>query len=475
MDSNMVIICAFVVYLAVMLYIGWWGMKKSQGAEGYYVANRQCGKWLSVGTFTGSFISAVAVIGYTGNGYAKGYMTLVNVLGCIFSFYLIYFLFLKPIKTRFDHLCTIPELFESIFGSKAMMAISSVVTVLLNIALLVSQIKGGSLICASILGLDYEKSLLIIVTVFVLYTVMGGMYSVVYTDLIQTGLLVLGIVIAVPFAVSMVGGLDSMQTTIAQIAPSHMDPITVAGGPWGVISTFLSFALGIAATQYYLIRIYSAKDIKTARFMVSASCAAWTVIGVALVILGLCAKILLPDLAASDDAIIQLAYQLPIAVRTLLLIGLACAIMSTTDTVLLAAGTYVGRDLYRMVRKNVPEEQTLKITKISVVVIGVISGVFALNPPDLIMTLTAFTTSVTAATFFGPMVLGFYWKRATREGAMAGMIGGGVAAVVWTVYNTTPIPAAAAAVAISFALMILVSLFGPQSHPARMPAAKKES
>ena len=54
-------------------------------------------------------------------------------------------------------------------------------------------------------------------------------------------------------------------------------------------------------------------------------------------------------------------------------------------------------------------------------------------------------------------------------------IGGGVAAVVWTVYNTTPIPAAAAAVAISFALMILVSLFGPQSHPARMPAAKKES
>ena len=82
----------------------------------------------------------------------------------------------------------------------------------------------------------------------------------------------------------------------------------------------------------------------------------WTVIGVALVILGLCARILLPDLAASDDAIIQLAYQLPVAVRTLLLIGMACAIMSTTDTVLLAAGTYVGRDLYRMVRKNVPEE-----------------------------------------------------------------------------------------------------------------------
>ncbi|MBU5627113.1 sodium:solute symporter family protein [Oscillibacter sp. MSJ-2] len=472
MDGKSIIIGVFIVYLIAMLYIGWWGMKKSQGAEGYYVANRRCGKWLSVGTFSGSFISAVAVIGYVGNGYAKGYMTLVNVLGCVFSFYLIYFLFINPIKKRFDHLYTVPELFENMYESKSMMVISSVITVGLFTATLVSQIKGGSLICSTILGIDYNTALLIITTVFILYTVMGGMYSVVYTDLIQTGILVIGIVLAAPFALKLVGGFSAMQTAIAQVNPSAMDPITVAGGPWGVISTFLSFSLGIAATQYYLIRVYSAKDVKTARFMVSASCAIWTVIGIILVLLGICARILLPDLAAADNAVIALAYELPTVVRMLLLIGIACAIMSTTDTILLAAGTYVGRDLYPLVRKGVSESQSVKVTKIAVVVIGLLAGFLALNPPELIIQLTTFTTSVTAATFFGPMVLGFYWPRTTREGALSGMVGGGIAAVMWQLYNTTAIPPAAAAVVISFALTIFVSLAGPKTHLVKLSPEK---
>lgn len=474
MNSNTIIIIAFVIYLAAMLYIGWWGMKKSKGADGYYVANRQCGKWLSVGTFTGSFISAVAVLGYVGNGYAKGYMTLINVLGCVASFYLIYFCFLKPIKSRYDNLCTIPELFESMYGSKLMSAFTSVVTVGLFVATLVSQIKGGSLICSSILGFDYQTSLYIITSVFILYTVMGGMYSVVYTDLIQTGILVLGIVIAAPFAVKMVGGLGAMQETIAVVNPIALDPIGTVGGWWGMISTFISFGFGIAATQYYLLRIYSAKDMKTARSMVSISCALWTVIGIILVILGICAKILIPELDTADNAIIQLAYHLPIFVRVLLLIGIACAIMSTTDTILLAAGTYLGRDLYRMVRKDLTEEQSLKSTKICVVLLGILAGVLALNPPAMIIKLTTFTTGVTASGFFAPLVMGFFWKKTTREGAMSGMIGGVFLAVVYQLVNTSAIPVAGFGVVVSFALTIGVSLLGPKDHPVYIPAEKKD-
>lgn len=472
--GNTVIIIAFCIYLLGMLYIGWWGMKKGQGAEGYYVANRACGTWLSVGTFTGSFISAVAVLGYVGNGYAKGYMTLINVLGCVASFYLIYFCFLKPIKKRFDNLCTIPELFEEMYGSKAMSAFTSVVTIALFVATLVSQIKGGSLICSTILGFDYQTSLYIITIVFVLYTVMGGMYSVVYTDLIQTGILVLGVLIAAPFALNLVGGFSAMNETIAVVNPIAMDPIGTVGGWWGMISTFISFGFGIAATQYYLLRIYSAKNMKTARRMVSVSCAVWTVVGIVLVILGICAKIVVPEVATADNAIIELAYHLPLAVRTMLLIGIACAIMSTTDTILLAAGTYMGRDLYRMVSKDVPEEKTLKTTKVCVVLLGILAGVLALNPPDMIIKLTTFTTGVTASGFFAPLVLGFYWKKTTREGAIAGMFGGVALAVVYQLVNTSPIPVAGFGVALSFALTVVISLVGPKSHPVHLPAEKAE-
>jgi len=472
MGSNTFIIIVFAIYLLTMLYIGWWGGKKSKGAEGYYVSNRNCGKILSVGTFTGSFISAVALIGYVGNGYAKGYMTMINVLGCVFSFYLIYFLFLKPIKGRFDNLCTIPELFENMYGSKFMSGAAAVITIALFVCTLVSQIKGGSLVCSTILGFDYNTSLYIITTVFVLYTVMGGMFSVVYTDVIQTVILVLGVVVAFPFAVKLVGGFAEMQATIAVVNPIAMDPVGTAGGFWGVVSTFISFGFGIAATQYYLIRIYSAKDMKTARFMVSASCALYTIVGIIIVILGVCARILIPDLATADDAILALAELLPSAVRVLLLLGIACAIMSTTDTILLASATYLGRDVCRLIKKDLTEEQGLRNTRICVVVIGVIAGAFALNPPEFIMQLTVFTTGVTASCFFAPLVLGFYWKKITKEGAIAGMAAGTILAVLWQLYNTTPIPAAGAGVLCSTVVAVAVSLLGPKKNLVRLPEMK---
>lgn len=472
--ENAVIIIVFIIYLFTMLAIGWWGMRKSKGAEGYFVANRKCGTWLSIGTFTGSFISAVAVLGYTGNGFTKGYMTMINVLGCVLSFYLIYFFFLKPIKKRFDNLCTIPELFERMYGSKVMSVVTAIVTVALFVATLVAQIKGGSLICSSILGFDYNTSLLIISAVFILYTVMGGMISVVYTDMIQTVILVIGVVIATPFALKLVGGVSAMNETIATLNPIAMDPIGTAGGYWGMISTFISFGFGIAATQYYLLRIYSAKNLKTARRMVSGSCAIWTVVGVLLVLLGICARIVVPD-AVADGSLIELSKYLPLAVRILLLVGIACAIMSTTDTILLAAGTYLGRDLYRLVRPKLTDEQSVKSTKISIVIIGVVAGILALNPPALIIQLTTFTTGVTASGFFAPLVLGFFWRKTTREGAFTGMIGGILIAVLWQLFVKSPIPVAGAGVALSFALTILVSLFGPKSHIVSLPPMKADA
>ncbi len=473
-SNNTFIMVVFAIYLITMLYIGWWGMKKSKDAEGYFVANRKCGTWLSIGTFTGSFISAVAVLGYTGSSFTNGYMTMINVLGCVFSFYLIYFCFLQPIKGRFNNLCTIPELFETMYGSKSMSVVTSVATVALFVATLVSQIKGGSLICADILGLDYKTSLYIISGVFILYTVMGGMFSVVYTDLIQTGILVVGVVVASLFAVKMVGGVPAMNETIAAVNPIAMDPIGTVGGYWGMISTFISFGFGIAATQYYLIRIYSAKDMKTARRMVSGSCAIYTVVGALTVVLGICSKLVVPDAAVADSAIIDLSYHMPLVVRALLLVGIACAIMSTTDTILLAAGTYVGRDLYRMVRPDLTERQSVKSTKICVVIIGLISGILALNPPELIIQLTTFTTGVTASGFFAPLFLGFYWKKTTREGAFTGMLGGIIIAVLWQLFVDSPIPVAGVGVALSFALTIVVSLLGPKSHIVLLPPLKND-
>lgn len=107
-------------------------------------------------------------------------------------------------------------------------------------------------------------------------------------------------------------------------------------------------------------------------------------------------------------------------------------------------------------------------------IIGLISGILALNPPELIIQLTTFTTGVTASGFFAPLFLGFYWKKTTREGAFTGMLGGIIIAVLWQLFVDSPIPVAGVGVALSFALTIVVSLLGPKSHIVLLPPLKND-
>ncbi|HKM39611.1 MAG TPA: hypothetical protein VJ036_05020, partial [bacterium] len=84
--------------------------------------------------------------------------------------------------------------------------------------------------------------------------------------------------------------------------------------------------------------------------------------------------------------------------------------------------------------------------------------------------LTTFTTSVSAATFFAPMLLGFFWQETTREGALAGAILGGASAILWQLFSPLKIPAALPSTAFSFLVIYLVSAYGPQDHRVKLPA-----
>lgn len=464
---NIPVVIVFIVYIAVMIGIGFFGMKKNESARTFYLADGKLGKGLSTGTFLGTYISAVAVLGYVGYAYAKGFSVLYNSFGCVMSFYVFYFLFSRVIKNKFNKMTTIPDIFEYIFDSKALRATSALVTVILYIALLAIQIQGGSLIVSSVLGIKYATALILITIVFIVYTVMGGMVSVVYTDLIQSLILTAGIILSVFLALGKVGGLNSMIAQIGSINPPALD--TLGTSYFAIASTITAFGLGIATSQYYLVRVYSAKNLSTAKFMIAMTQIIWMVIGTCTAILGICTKILVPNLTNTNYAYIELAKSFHPVFQSIILISIVSAIMSTTDSVLLVAGTYLGRDIFqKCLKPTMTDSDTIKLTRYSMIGCGVISGLCALNPPEFIISLSTLVVSFTASCFFAPMVCGFFWKRTTKYGAMAGIIAGGIAGLIWQFSPTLTTAPVIPGVVISFVVIFIVSLAYPKGF-ARMP------
>jgi Na+/proline symporter len=106
--------------------------------------------------------------------------------------------------------------------------------------------------------------------------------------------------------------------------------------------------------------------------------------------------------------------------------------MSTADSVLLVVGSTISKDLYKdFIKPHASVGEIVKISRVAIMGVGILSALFALTKPAPILSLQIFNYSTIGAAFFIPMMVGFYWKRATREGAMASMVGGALANLLW--------------------------------------------
>jgi SSS family solute:Na+ symporter len=412
-----------IIYFLGMLAIGVYVYRKRQASsnDGFFVANRSGSTLLILGSLCATFIGASVAVGMAGLGYSKGlsgaWWLLVGAVGLF-----ILGLFLAR-KVRRVGLYTLPELVEKQYGSKAGF-VASILIVVAWIAVIAGQIIAAGKILTVLLPYDLSSLMAIAAAVFILYTALGGQYSIIRTDFAQFAILTVGILISLGFVLVRVGGISGLTASLPSEYFSF--PVSINFGWYDlVLFLVLTGSTYIVGPDIYS-RLFCARDEKVARSSVLWAALIAIPVAFVIVLIGMGAKVLFPEIASEQAFPTVIENLLPIGVSGLVVAALLAAIMSSADTVLLTTSTILSQDIYKRISPDMSERKSLIVSRLGVVIIGVLALVVALELKGVISSLflayTVFTSGLVV-----PVVAGFYKDKlkVNSAGAIAAIIGGG--------------------------------------------------
>lgn len=446
-------------YLVLTLALGYFGLRMTKNDEDFYIAGGGLGWAVGGASIAATQMSSGLFIGTIGIMYAVGW----SFAWVVFVFPLAYWIMVAVIAPRFtrQRKISLPDFIEARYYSRGARVIAALIILVAFIVYISAQVIAGGLIANALFGVSVESGMIGFTVVVLAYTAIGGMFAVVYTDFLQMMIMIVGAAAAIPMVLGQTGGLNSMLALVDSANPLTFTWDGMA--PSLLLTLSLAFFLGAVARPEQLVRFYAMKDMATIRkgigFVIVLVGLAHTLV----FILALGSRTLFPALSTADQAMPVLAvHALPVFLGTLLLVAVASAMMSTISSVLLVAGTALSHDIYGVIRPGGSPERRVLIGRIGTLVVGIVPMVMVLTgfgAGELVQFIVALFSALMGAVFLVPVVAGVLWRRATREGAIAAMLGGLAGTVGWRQWgdigSVDPVVPGFAA---SLVLMVVVSL-----------------
>ncbi len=454
--QTLIILAAFVIYLAMMLTVGAVYMKRTSNSADYFLGGRKLGGWVAALSAQASDMSGWLLMGLPGAVYAMGtgqsWIAIGLFIGTVFNWVCISGR-LRRYTIRANNALTFPAYLKNRFHDKKriLLASSSVVVVIFFLVYTASALAAGGKLFGSVFGLDYTVSLTIGAAVILAYTFMGGFMAVCVTDFIQGTLMLVALLVVPLIAWAAMGDgmlMENLEKSgIAGGTDAFLGLLRNGDRNYSAVEIIsqLAWGLGYCGMPHILTRFMAVRDEKELKKS--------RVIGIVWVALSLgmaCAigvigrAYLYPTVLGTDGAgstenvFIELIkklftqqYALPF-VAGIFLCGILAAIMSTADSQLLVTASSVAQDLYKgIVNPKADEKKVLNLSRVTVIVVAVLAYVIALDPNSSIMGLVS-NAWAGLGSAFGPVVLmSLFWRRTNLAGAVAGIISGGLTVIIW--------------------------------------------
>lgn len=409
------------LYFGIVGYAGYVGAKRSKTTEDYWVAGRRLGLAMFWGTLVAVMLGGAATIGSTRLGYKFGlsgaWMDVTFGLGIALLGVL-----LSTVLARL-RLFSTAELMGIRYGQFSRLT-TAIIMSLYTTLIGVIQIIAMGTIFHLLLGWDATWAMVLAGGFVIVYTWAGGMWAVTLTDILQFGIMTVGIfLLLLPASLSKVGGFGSLR---AQLPDSYF---TISAIGWDTVWAYiLLFVFGLLVGQDIWQRMFSARNAAVARagaYLAAAYCVA---LGLATALIGMSAKVLFPDLARPDTAFAQMATAaLPVGLTGFVLAAVLAAQMSTGDSAILSSATLLTNDIYGgFIRRDLTPEQLVSAAKWFTLGNGLVALVFALWVQDILVALDVAYAFLSGSLFI-PILGALFWKRATWQGTLGSI---GVSAVV---------------------------------------------
>lgn len=454
---NFCIIATIVVYLLAMLAIGFVFSKNNSDSTDFYLGGRKMGPIVTAMSAEASDMSSWLLMGLPGLAYLTGVAnpawTAIGLgIGTWFN-WLIVARRLRRYSANINAI-TVPEFYSKRYhdNSNVLNAIAALVIIVFFIPYTASGFAACGKLFNSLFGVDYMVAMLISAAVIVGYTIMGGFKAVSTTDLIQSIVMTIALVVVVTFGISKAGGVEAVIDN-AKSLPGYLsmkasyDVGTNSSTPYSfltIVST-IAWGLGYFGMPHILLRFMAIKDEK--KLVLSRRIATiWVFIAMGITIfigmvgLGMTKAGELGFLSesSSETIIVEIAGLisrhgvLAAIVAGLILAGILAATMSTADSQMLAAASSVSQNIVQdFFKVKISEKKSLLVARLTIVVISLIGVFLARDPNSSVFNIVSFAWAGFGGAFGAVTLCALFWKRSNKWGALAGMIGGGVMVFVW--------------------------------------------
>ena len=434
--STTVLVGIFIYFFAIV-FVGFLLRKKNKGAEDFLVGGRSFGVFFNTGTLVACWLGGSIVIGIPGTLYACGIwsseaqwgiLPSIGGAGCLIIAGAFYMRKLWQLK-----LLSLGDFYYRRFGRNA--GIISTILMALTFTLWIAvQIVAFAKVGESLIGLSLNTWIIISMTVICAYTILGGLWAVCFTDIIQVIIVTLSLFILTPVAIYLIGGWD----VFVETAPVDKLNFMPSGDftpqnllPW--LAAWIMIGLGSIASPDLMQRAFSAKTPRTARR--SAYCAAAIylfIIGIVIVLTF--ATIQMVNMGVVDQTIIENDPELMVPMvfvqimpkpLVIVFIGaVLAASMSAAATANIALAGVIAKNLIKDIfMPDMSSQGLMQTSRVVILGVGAISAYTCIALPSAYLLMTLGFDLILSCLFI-PLTLGLYWNKANGYGAIAGLLSG---------------------------------------------------
>lgn len=456
MESRAIlIIVTIAVYLLMMVGIGVYYSKKNKSTDDFYLGGRKLGPLVTAMSAEASDMSSWLLMGLPGVALVSGLAEATwTALGLGIGTWINWLIVAKRIRVYSQKInaVTIPEFFSKRFGDKKnlLSAIAGLVIIVFFVPYTASGFNACGTLFSSLFGVDYFTAMVISAIVIVAYTTLGGFLAASTTDLIQSIVMTIALVVVVGFGINYAGGWDNVVAN-ANSMPGFLelfntyDASANASTPYSAltIASTLAWGLGYFGMPHILLRFMAIGDknkLKTSRRIATV----WVFISMAIAIfIGVIGSAVVKngtialDNANSQRIIIEISKLISensaflAIVAGVIIAGILAATMSTADSQLLTAASAVSQNIVKeFFGKKLSQKASMIVARCAVIVIAIVGVIWAKDEGSVFEIVSFAWAGFGAA--FGPVVLfALFWKRTNKWGALAGMVVGGAMVFIW--------------------------------------------
>jgi len=442
--SQIIISMTFFTYLAGMFLIGWYAYKRTSNLSDFILGGRSLGSWVTALSASASDMSGWLLLGLPGYAYLAGLESLWLGLGLLVGTWLNWRILaarLRVYSKVAGNALTLPAFFSRRFRDKSglLRVLSAFFILLFFLFYTASGLVAGGKLFETVFGLPYIWAVVAGTLTIIIYTSIGGFLAVSWTDMVQALLMAAALITVPIMAFGELGGPGVAVAAMAEQNAHLLDAFTSSNGEaLSLISilSLLGWGLGYFGQPHILARfkaINSLGSLPRAR-RIAVTWVFLTLAGGTLVGITGIGYLETPLVGADSEKVFMIMVNSlfhPV-IAGICLAAVLAAVMSTADSQLLVASSAFTGDFYKgLFREQASEKELVLVGRAAVIVIALAAFALALDPKSKVLDMVAYAWAGFGAAFGPPLILSLYWKRMTRNGALAGIITGGVTVVLW--------------------------------------------